>query len=252
MNDRKEKRGNKEDQEISRREFLRITGVVVAGAGAGVGLSGCTNSSYDHGLVSIAVSQGYLIVDTRKCQGCFTCMLMCSLVHEGVASLSLSRIQIIQNPFDKWPDDVSIFQCRQCELPTCVEACPRRALHVDVEHGNVRRVDKSRCIGCGKCVRACNYTPKRPIIAGDREYDGDVKSRKCDLCVDTPYFHDQDGEHVTGGPSGMQACVQACPVGAIRFTPDMPEQAGDDGYYVNLRDGAWAALGYPVEDEQEG
>ena len=42
-------------------------------------------------------SDGYILVDTKKCQGCVSCMLACSLVHEGLESQSLSRIQIIQD-----------------------------------------------------------------------------------------------------------------------------------------------------------
>lgn len=248
----KRKRENHQElhePECSRREFLKITGVVVVGAGAGVGFSSCTSPEADCSVVEIQAAQGYLVVDTAKCQGCVSCMIMCSLVHDGVASLSRSRIQITQNSFENWPIDICINQCRQCEMPTCVEACPRCALHVDVEFGNVRRVDKERCIGCGKCVQACKFTPKRPMLRSDQSYDGDLKSRKCDLCIDTPYLRDQEGNFVTGGPLGMQACVEVCPVKAIKFTPDMPEQSGDGGYYVNLRDETWAALGYPIEDE---
>jgi protein NrfC len=49
----------------------------------------------------------------------------------------------------------------------------------------------------------------------------------------------------------MQACVQVCPVGAIKFTPTMPEQKGDKGYYVNLKDEAWVSLGYLLEVPEE-
>ncbi len=34
-------------------------------------------------------------------------MLVCSLVHEGEENLSLSRIQILQDPFGRWPDDLT-------------------------------------------------------------------------------------------------------------------------------------------------
>ncbi len=44
----------------------------------------------------------------------------------------------------------------------------------------------------------------------------------------------------------MQACVEVCPVGAIKFTNKIPLQEGDAGYKVNLRDSAWARLGYPT------
>jgi protein NrfC len=171
-------------------------------------------------------------------------MLACSLVNEGVENLSLSRIQVIQNPFAKWPADLTVEQCRQCVDPACVSACPEDALRIDARFGNVRRVvDKEKCVGCGACVEACPYTPSRPLVAPDETYGGDLKARKCELCADAPYHWDPAG----GGPQGKQACVEVCPVGAIQFTSKVPEQKGDAGYKVNLRDNAWAGLGYPIK-----
>jgi Fe-S-cluster-containing dehydrogenase component len=234
-------------EEISRRSFLKCAGVVVIGAGAGVsvGAPGCAESGDEEDgrceYPDLPKSRGYVLVDTKKCQGCLSCMLACSLVHEGVENLSLARIQVLQDPFAKWPHDLTIEQCRQCVDPACVQACPQCAIYVDEEAGNVRRVDRELCIGCGKCVQACPFQPKRPIIAADPEFDGAPKSRKCDLCLDTPYWKHE------GGPRGRQACVEICPLEAITFTSEVPEQKGDSGYKVNLRGEAWAALGFPTD-----
>jgi protein NrfC len=43
---------------------------------------------------------------------------------------------------------------------------------------------------------------------------------------------------------GKQACVEVCPVGAIEFTKQTPQQKGDAGYKVNLRGESWKKLGY--------
>jgi len=138
MNNQESNKIIKAKRVFSRRDFLTYSGIVVIG----VGVRGCV--VYDG---EIEDSQGYLIVDTKKCQGCLTCMLACSLVHEGYESLSLARIQVVQNPFENFPDDINIAQCRQCVDPVCIEACPTRALHADKENGYVRTVDKNKCIG---------------------------------------------------------------------------------------------------------
>ena len=254
---------------ISRRDFIKVTGAIVIVAGIG----GCgatdesptptntprptntpapTNTLVPTGtpetgqiLVTpdlIPPADGYLLVDIAKCQGCLSCMLACSLIHEGVESLSLSRIQIMQNSFESFPDDLTIEQCRQCVDPACVQVCPTGALKADAEYGNVRMVDKEECIGCGLCFDACPYTPSRAFLAADGAYDDEAKSRKCDLCANAPYHWDEAG----GGPDGKQACVAICPVGAIMFTKEIPTQDGDGGYKVNLRDENWASLGYPT------
>jgi len=223
---------------ISRRHFVKVTGTIVLVAG-----TGCADRYADLAAAyGIPPSDGYLLVDTKKCQGCASCMLACSLVHEGVESQSLSRIQIIQNSFESFPDDLTIEQCRQCVDPACVKECPTDALKANPKYGNVRMVETEKCIGCGACYDACPYTPSRPVLAADKNYQGQTKSRKCDLCANTPYHWDKAG----GGPDGKQACVEVCPVGAIKFTEEIPRQKGDDGYKVDLRDRNWGRLGYPT------
>ncbi len=245
---------------ITRRDFIKVTGAIIIVAGTG----GCKPSRTEEsptptntppptntpGTGQILVpadgippADGYLLVDIEKCQGCLSCMLACSLIHEGVEGLSLSRIQIMQDSFESFPDDLTIEQCRQCVDPACVKACPTGALGADARYGNVRMVDKEKCIGCGACYDACPYTPSRAFLAADKAYDGEAKSRKCDLCANAPYHWDEAG----GGPDGKQACVEVCPVDAIVFTKEIPKQAGDDGYKVNLRDKTWGSLGYPTK-----
>jgi len=240
MKDKNLKGADKADSGYSRRDFLRISRNAVVGAGVAGVASGLI--WLDGAVAAVPVSGGYLLVDTKKCQGCLSCMLACSLVHEGEENLSLARIQIIQNPFESFPDDLTIEQCRQCVDPACVTACPTKALTVDAERGNVRLVDKTKCIGCGACVQACPYMPSRPVMAPDDEFGGALKSRKCDLCAEAPYHWDEAG----GGINGKQACVEVCPVKAIKFTREIPVQEGDGGYKVNLRDRTWLRLGYPV------
>jgi len=227
--------------EFTRRHFLKISGT----AAIGVELSGALPGILwmDEATAAIPAAEGYLLVDTKKCQGCASCMLACSLVHEGVESLSLARIQILQNSFESFPDDLTIEQCRQCVEPACVKECPTGALKANATFGHVRMVDKEKCDGCGACYDACPYTPSRAVVAADKDFDRELKSRKCDLCANAPFHWDEAG----GGPDGKQACVAVCPVGAIKFTKKIPEQEGDDGYKVNLRDRNWGTLGYPTD-----
>lgn len=224
---------DKEKKTYSRRRFLKtfsasITGLYVIGQ-----VPGFLRSS--DGIIAIPVSEGYLLVDTKKCSGCLSCMLACSLVHEGKENLSFSRIQIVQDSFGKFPTDITIAQCRQCEDPPCVRACETGALHAGKDKKNVRMVDERKCIGCMRCIQACPYKPVRV------QWNFEMKhAQKCDLCENTPFWNEP------GGVRGMQACVEICPLNAIKFTDQLPQQKGDSGYDVKLRNENWQKLGFPI------
>lgn len=226
--------GVPERGETSRRNFLKgaAVGAGVVGSGSTAGFLALRNTDTDATAAAVPASEGYLLVDPGKCTGCTSCMLACSTAHEGEASHSLARIQVLQNPFENFPNDIDQNQCRQCTYPACVEACPTGALQADPENGNVRLVDENKCAGCQRCLEACPYTEHRNVWNPDEGH-----AQKCDLCVDTPYW-DEDG-----GPEGSQACVEVCPVDAITFTSEIPDQTDSRGYEVNLRNDQWEKLG---------
>lgn len=146
---------------ISRRDFLKLTSAVAVGAGI-TGLF----SQYilvDDAIAAFPASEGYLLVDTKKCQGCLSCMLACSLVHEERISPTHARIQIMQDSFEKFPDDLTMAQCRQCVDPECVKVCPSGALQVDIQNGNIRKVDGKKCMHCKACTEACPFSPSRAM-----------------------------------------------------------------------------------------
>lgn len=220
---------------LSRRDFLVTGGTVVAVDALIAATPAQAAAAQPSAAENVyPASKGYLVYDSKKCAGCTTCMLSCSLVHYGVHNLSRSRIQIIQDSFGKFPNDVKMAPCRQCKTPVCVENCPVGAAFVDTENGNVRRIDSEKCIGCQTCLKMCPQQPHRPVWV---VIDGRGKSSKCDLCLDTPYWKEK------GGPGGKQACVEGCPMTAIRFVAAMPNQEETEGYDVNLRNQHWINLG---------
>jgi protein NrfC len=214
-----------EKDKLSRRKFVIGSGTILAGGAItacstvpalGEAPTPAENNPY-------AQSTGYLVYDSRRCAGCQSCMLACSLVHEGETSASLSRIQVSRAVLTRYPYDIQIAVCRQCPEPLCVKNCPTGACHVSAASGNVRLIDAKKCIGCQTCLKACPYHPHRTVWNPTAK-----KSIKCDLCADAPYFSKK------GGPSGKQACVTTCPMGALKLVAELPSQADISGYDVNL------------------
>ena len=219
-----EKAGKKK---FSRRAFVVGSGTVLAG-GALSAYSTATamaapspEAPKEH---AYPLSTAYLVYDSKHCAGCLSCMLSCSLVHEGVTSLSLSRIQVHRAVLVKYPLDIAQNVCRQCPEPLCVRNCPVGAAHVSAENGNIRMIDAQKCIGCQTCIRSCPFIPHRPIwnpVAN--------KATKCDLCANTPYYNKK------GGPGGSQACVEVCPASALKVVAELPSQTDIGGYDRNLQ-----------------
>jgi len=136
-----------------------------------------------------------LYYDIKKCLGCKSCEIACSIAHSASGELfkalreeflSLPRKKILSSNNKNYP-----ISCRHCKDAKCVDACMAAALVYDKEKGMVIYDDK-RCIGCWMCVMVCPYSAIRP----------DKKSKvpvRCDKCKD----------------KDQPICIKACPTGAI-------------------------------------
>jgi carbon-monoxide dehydrogenase iron sulfur subunit len=123
--------------------------------------------------------------EPEKCTGCKICELVCSATKEGEFNPLLSRIRHVRVGSVVH----TALSCRLCDDPTCVRACPVKALSQDPETGLVH-VDNDKCTGCGWCIEACEF--------GAISLPKDRKTVIiCDLC------------------DGDPKCVEYCPQGAL-------------------------------------
>ena len=94
--------------------------------------------------------------------------------------------------------------CRGCLVQGCQLACPKDAITFDSNHQ--AHIDKSKCVNCGNCAKACQYTAivnrKRPCenacavkaIRPNEDQAAHIDPEKCINCG---------------------ACMNQCPFGAI-------------------------------------
>jgi Fe-S-cluster-containing hydrogenase component 2 len=145
---------------------------------------------------------GMIVHDQNRCYGCGVCQLMCSLYHEGVQGISLSRVDLVRNPFS---GDFVFNKCEQCYSPACYYACPVEAVKIDSTTG-ARYINEDECIGCGKCVEACPFMSSSVHkTIGSKTVNGKKVYFKCDLCKD----RDE-------GP----ICVEYCPAECLTFVTE--------------------------------
>ncbi|MBC8228531.1 4Fe-4S dicluster domain-containing protein [bacterium] len=137
---------------------------------------------------SLITNSRRIHVDAKLCRDCQTCVLACSLHHEGKCGLSLARLAILKD-MEKYEFEILI--CKHCESPKCVLACPADAIRID-DRGIALIVDED-CERCGICAESCPYD----AIFYNEEQD---RYLKCDLCADR---------------DGKPLCVELCPVGAL-------------------------------------
>nr|CCE69775.1 TPA: electron transport protein [Pyrococcus abyssi GE5] len=146
-------------------------------------------------------------VNVSRCAGCRYCELWCSYSHEGVFSLSLSRITIVKD--DLLGMDVPVV-CRQCDPAPCMEACPTGAIK---RENGVLVVSAEECTGCGECVRACPFGAVKLHVRTK-------VALICDLC------------------GGDPVCIAKCPTNALSLSnlSDIePNGSGSREYEYALR-----------------
>ena len=129
-----------------------------------------------------------LIFNAKKCVGCRTCEVSCSLTQTGFCNPASSRRRVIH--FDELYLDIPM-QCQQCDDPACMNICPAKAISVEGETG-AKIINADKCIGCKMCMIACPFgaVSVDPLSS---------KVVKCDLCAGDP------------------ACARFCPTGAIQY-----------------------------------
>lgn len=129
-----------------------------------------------------------IVCESGRCTGCLACVVTCldrhysADAHNAVPPRRYAKT-VLPSGYTRYETT----SCHHCENAPCAAACPAGAIRRD--EGGWTRVDRTVCIGCGACAKAC------PFHIPQRGHDGKIV--KCDGC---------------GGDPG---CVRSCPNGAL-------------------------------------
>lgn len=150
-----------------------------------------------------------MILDLDRCIGCQACSVACKAEH-GIR-LGGFRAWVSEKEVGCYPTVSRLFLprlCNHCEHPPCLDVCPTGATYK--RDDGLVAIDKSRCIGCRHCMKACPYGVRyfNPSRSADEKAfpaltHGTVD--KCDFC----------SHRIDRGV--VPACVNTCPVGARIF-----------------------------------
>ena len=123
----------------------------------------------------------YLKTYAEKCNGCNTCMSVCSQLYFKEDNPEKSAIRV----FPAGKDTFTLNVCDQCQR--CVAECPTQALTVNKM--GVVLLNRNQCINCLACVAAC---PTDNMMT----YRDGLVPFKCIAC---------------------DACAKQCPTGALKI-----------------------------------
>ena len=213
---------------ITRKDFLKIAGIAVAGAGAGKLVRAIEPAPQ---VPASGQKRWGMVIDFQKCRndkGCEQCLAACRTAHNipEIPDTAHEVKWIWKEPYEKvfpfqqtdytrqvYGGHVLPILCNHCANPACIRVCPTRATWK--REDGIVMMDWHRCIGCRYCMAACPYGSRsfnwfdpRPYIQHQTaEFPTRTKGvvEKCNFCE----------ERLANGR--LPACVEACQEKALVF-----------------------------------
>ncbi|MFH1003599.1 MAG: FAD-dependent oxidoreductase [Chloroflexota bacterium] len=149
------------------------------------------------------MTQYGFFVDLSRCIGCNACVVACKQWHD-IAPGPAKPMRVYQWETGTYPRvrlHMLPIMCYHCATPSCMEACPNRAIYKEEKYGAVL-VDPDRCRGHRECWAACPYGT--PQYHND---EPDAPMLKCTMCFDRL-------------EEGLKPiCVLSCGMRALEFGP---------------------------------
>jgi len=181
-------------KEVERRTVLKGFTLGVLGLGSIISLGKLLEVITFPNGQKVALAKGVIIADKSLCSGCRICEIVCSNFNSaGRNAASLSRI-LLEKEYLQGEYQPKV--CHHCADPPCLKVCPVAALQVEKQRNTYARIiDERVCIGCKKCIEACQqyFRPSRPRFDVQKQ-----RTIKCHLCFGDPQ------------------CVKFCPLGVLR------------------------------------
>jgi Fe-S-cluster-containing dehydrogenase component len=174
-----------------------------------------------------------MVIDLKKCVGCYSCVVSCKEEHFLPPGIFFNKVLITH--VGKYPavtKEILPILCNHCKEVPCVKVCPTGA-STQREDGIVQ-IDYDKCMGCRYCVVVCPYQHRsyfkeyKEYFAGQGYTPPEELGRKlkplqegtavkCTFCADRIDEGLKKGLRPGEDFEATPACVIACPAKARYF-----------------------------------
>lgn len=194
-----------------------------------------------------------MVIDRKKCIGCYACMIACKQVHALPPGIFWGRVLISETgTYPTVTKQILPVLCNHCKEAACVNACPTGA--TNKREDGIVIIEPDQCVGCRYCLIACPYQARTYYSDSNREYwpgqglteleavgqqlyplqPGTVI--KCNFCVERVEDGLQKDLQPGTDRDATPACVNACPVKARHFG-DLNDPNGEVARLIKERKG---------------
>jgi len=175
-----------------------------------------------------------MVIDLRKCIGCYSCMISCKQEHFLPPGVFWNRLVI--GEMGSYPAVSKLTYpvlCNHCSEAACVKACPTRA--TTRRDDGIVIIDYEKCVGCRYCLIACPFQQRTYHANGQKEYFPDQGLTeyevighelypletgtvvKCNFCSERIDAGIEKGLSPGTDREATPACVIGCPTEARVF-----------------------------------
>jgi len=197
---------------LDRREFVKIGGLVTAGAAVGLGLPllPIYRASATGKVTDLSGKRWGMVIDLTKCRdGCTACVDACR-EENNVAKFDDPSIDIhwirkatVSRKVENAREFEMPLLCNHCDDPPCALVCPVKATYKRKD--GIVIVDKHRCIGCRYCLIACPYNMRMFNFKSNHEWNNETYPTRAHGVSESCHFC-----HHRLDQGGEPACVEAC------------------------------------------
>lgn len=175
-----------------------------------------------------------MVIDRKKCIGCYSCMISCKQSHALPPEVFWSRVLISESgSYPTVSKEILPVLCNHCMEAACVRVCPTGA--TTRREDGIVIIDADKCVGCRYCLIACPYQARTYHADKRKEYwPGQgitelervgreiypIQPRtviKCNFCMERIDDGFRHGLQVGIDRDATPICVNACPVVARTF-----------------------------------